>query len=233
MLIFQHARVLVIAAHPDDEVLGCGGTMSRMVNEGHEVYTLILGEGVTSRDKKRNVRKRRQDLLELRKQTKDANKVLGVTKTFSFNLPDNRFDTVPLLDIIKLIEQVKKEVVPDVIFTHNHGDLNIDHQITCKAVMTAFRPVKGENAREIYSFEVPSSTEWNMPTSSAYFMPNHFVDISKTLDLKLRAMKEYKSEIRGYPHPRSPEAIKIYAKRWGIQAGLQAAEAFETIRMIR
>lgn len=229
----QNLKVLVIAAHPDDEVLGCGGTMSRMSKEGHKVYTLILGEGITSRDKKRDVRKRRHDLSELQKYVENANKILGVTKTFDFNLPDNRFDTVPLLDIIKTIEQVKTEIAPDIIFTHHHGDLNIDHQITFRTTITACRPVKDETVKEIYSFEIPSSTEWNISSSSTYFMPNHFVDISETLKIKINALKQYKSEIKKFPHPRSPEAVEIIAKRWGIQVGLKAAEAFEVVRIIR
>ena len=226
-------KILVIAAHPDDEVLGCGGTIARLVKEGNTVYTLILGEGITSRDETRNRRKREKEIKELRLQIKRANKIIGVRDTFVFDFPDNRFDTVALLDIVKTIEKVKIDVKPDIVFTHHRGDLNVDHRMTFEAVMTAFRPMEGENTKEIYSFEIPSSTEWNAPISTNYFIPNYFVDISKTLELKIMAMKDYKSEIREYPHPRSPEAIKIYAKRWGIQAGLQAAEAFEIIRMIR
>ena len=226
-------NVLIVAAHPDDEILGCGGTTAKFVEEGNKVYTLILGEGITSRDEMRNRHKREKEIKELRLQIERASKIVGVRDAFVFDFPDNRFDTVAMLDIVKTIEKVKIDVKPDIVFTHHHGDLNIDHRITFEAVMTAFRPVKGEKVREIYSFEVPSSTEWNASISTSYFMPNYFVDISKTLELKIKAMKEYKSEIREYPHPRSPEAIKIYTKRWGIQAGLQAAEAFEVIRMIR
>ncbi len=225
--------VLIITAHPDDEVLGCGGTMARLVREGNNVYTLILGEGITSRDEKRDRGKRESEINELKKNIDKANKTLGVKKYFTFDFPDNRFDTVPLLDIIKIIENVKKEVNPEVVFAHHHGDLNIDHQITFKAVMTAFRPIKGETVREIYSFEVPSSTEWNTPSPTNYFVPNYFVDISKTLETKLKAMKEYKSEIRDFPHPRSFKAIETTAKRWGIQVGLEAVEAFEVVRFIR
>ncbi|MEK6917186.1 MAG: PIG-L deacetylase family protein [Nanoarchaeota archaeon] len=229
----NNKKILIIAAHPDDEILGCGGTTAKFVEEGNKVYTLILGEGITSRDETRNRHKREKEIKELRLQIERASKIVGVRDAFVFDFPDNRFDTVAMLDIVKTIEKVKIDVKPDIVFTHHHGDLNIDHRITFEAVMTAFRPVKGEKVREIYSFEVPSSTEWNASISTSYFMPNYFVDISKTLELKIKAMKEYKSEIREYPHPRSPEAIKIYAKRWGIQAGLQAAEAFEVIRMIR
>ncbi len=229
----NNKKILIIAAHPDDEVLGCGGTIAKLAREGNVVYSLFLGEGVTSRDEKRDRKKREKELKELRIQIEKAGRILSISNSFAFDFPDNRFDTVAMLDIVKTIEKVKIDVKPDIVFTHHHGDLNIDHRITFEAVMTAFRPVKGEKVREIYSFEVPSSTEWNASISTSYFMPNYFVDISKTLELKIKAMKEYKSEIREYPHPRSPEAIKIYAKRWGIQAGLQAAEACEVIRMIR
>lgn len=224
---------LIIAAHPDDEILGCGGTTAKLVEGGHMVYTLILGEGITSRDGTRNRHKREKEIKELRRHIEMANKTIGVRDTFVFDFPDNRFDTVALLDIVKTIEKVKKDVNPDAVFTHHWGDLNIDHRITFEAVMTVFRPIKGENTKGIYSFEIPSSTEWNAPIPASYFMPNYFIDISNTLELKIKAMKEYKSEIREYPHPRSPEAIRIYARFRGIQVGLEAAEAFEVIRMIR
>ena len=226
-------NILIVAAHPDDEVLGCGGTMARLANEGNNVYSLMLGEGVTSRDQKRDPGKRNRELEELKKQLKKANKLLGVKKCFVFDFPDNRFDTVALLDIIKTVEKVKKEVKPDKVFTHHHGDLNIDHRITLEAVMTAFRSVKGEKARELYSFEIPSSTEWNTPSPATYFMPNYFVDISGQLQQKKEAMKQYRTELKKYPHPRSLKAIEISARNRGIQTGLEAAEAFEVIRAIR
>ena len=225
--------ILVIAAHPDDEVLGCGGTIARLTSEGSNVYTLILGEGVTSRDRKRDLAKRENEIAELKKQAENANRILGVKKVYTFDFPDNRFDTIPLLDIIKTIEKIKEDIKPDIVFTHHYGDLNIDHQITFKAVMTASRPTKDESVKEVYSFEIPSSTEWNAPSSLTHFMPEYFVDISKTIKLKVRAMKEYKCEIREYPHPRSIESIEIKAKQRGIQVGLEAAEAFEVIRLIK
>ena len=226
-------NILVVAAHPDDEVLGCGGTMALLAKEGNKVYTLILGEGVTSRDQKRDPGKRNRELKELKKQLQKANKLLGVKKCFVFDFPDNRFDTVALLDIIKTVEKVKKEVKPDIVFTHHHGDLNIDHRITFEAVMTAFRPVTGEKAQEIYSFEIPSSTEWNAPSPAVYFMPNYFVDISEQLPQKKEAMKQYRAELKKYPHPRSLKAIEISARNRGIQTGLEAAEAFEILRSIK
>lgn len=226
-------NVLIIAAHPDDEVLGCGGTIARLSMEGNSVYTLILGEGVTSRDEYRDRAKREGEIEKLKREAQNAGKVLNVKKTYIFDFPDNRFDSIPILDIIKVIERIKGEVNPDIVFTHHHGDLNIDHQITCRAALTACRPYAGERLREIYSFEVPSSTEWNAPTAASYFIPDYFVDISNSLDKKIEALKEYETETREYPHPRSPEALDISARQWGIKVGLEAAEAFKVIRIIR
>ncbi len=226
-------KVLIVAAHPDDEVLGCGGTISRFASEGCEVYTLILGEGITSRDASRDRHKREEEIRELKKQAEEANKILGVKKIHTFDFPDNRFDTVALLDIIKVIEKVKKDVGPDLVFTHFHGDLNIDHQLTFKAVMTACRPTKGDSVKEIYSFEIPSSTEWNEASSKTYFMPDYFVNINKSLEIKINALKEYETELRDFPHPRSLKAVELNAKHWGVKMGFEAAEAFKTIRIIK
>jgi LmbE family N-acetylglucosaminyl deacetylase len=223
--------ILVIAAHPDDEVLGCGGTIARLTSEGSNVYTLILGEGVTSRDRKRDLAKRENEIAELKKQAENANRILGVKKVYTFDFPDNRFDSVPLLDIIKTIEKIKEDIKPDIVFTHHHGDLNIDHQITFKAVMTAFRPTKDQSVREIYSFEIPSSTEWNAPSSLTYFMPDYFVDVNKSLEIKINALKEYKMELRDFPHPRSLRAVELNAEQWGVKMGFEAAEAFKTVRI--
>ena len=223
--------ILVIAAHPDDEVLGCGGTIARLTSEGSNVYTLILGEGVTSRDRKRDLAKRENEIAELKKQAENANRILGVKKVYTFDFPDNRFDSVPLLDIIKTIEETKDGLKPDIVFTHHIGDLNIDHQVTFKAVMAACRPAIGESVKEIYSFEIPSSTEWNEPSSLTYFMPDYFVDVNKSLDIKINALKEYKTELRDFPHPRSLKAVELNAKQWGVKMGFEATEAFKTIRI--
>lgn len=225
-------KILVVAAHPDDEILGCGGTMALYSRRGDEVYALILGEGVTSRDEERDREHRGKEIADLKRQVKAANKIIGTKKTFLFDFPDNRFDSVSLLDIVKVVENVKKEVMPDTVYTHHKGDLNIDHRITFNAVLTAFRPLKGERAKEIYSFEVPSSTEWSSSRDN-YFIPNHFVDIKATLKKKINAMKAYKSEIREFPHPRSEAAIEALARIRGTSVGLDCAEAFEVIRQVR
>jgi len=222
--------ILVVAAHPDDEILGCGGTIKRLVSEGCTAFTLILGEGITSRDKKRDRGEREAEIEELKKQVNEANQIIGVKEIVLHDFPDNRFDTVALLDIVKVIENIKNELQPDIIFTHHQNDLNVDHQITYKAVLTATRPMMGECIKELYSFEVLSSTEWNYPLS---FSPDVFFDISDYLECKQEAMGVYKSEVRDFPHPRSLEGIKVNAKNWGMKVGYKYAEAFKCVRVLR
>ena len=224
-------KILVVAAHPDDEILGCGGTMALHSQRGNEVYVMILGEGVTSRDEARDREGREKEIADLKCQVEAANKIVGTKKTFLFDFPDNRFDSVPLLDIIKVVEKVKRDIEPDIVYTHHRGDLNIDHRITFNAVMTAFRPLKGERAKEIYSFEVPSSTEWSLGKDE-YFIPNRFVDIKDTLERKIDAMRAYSGEVREFPHPRSEAAIEALARVRGISVGLDCAETFEVIRQV-
>ena len=223
-------RILVVVAHPDDEILGCGGTIARLVREGHEANVLILGEGVTSRDKQRNLNKRRKEINTLGKQAHNANQIIGTKNVFLCDFADNRFDTVALLDIVKMIEEVKNKVKPEIVFTHFKNDLNIDHKITFEATVTATRPLPNETVKELYSFEVLSSTDCRYPLS---FLPNTFFDVSKTINLKLKALKQYKSEIRDFPHPRSIEGLKLNAQTWGMKVGVKHAEAFKTVRCIK
>jgi LmbE family N-acetylglucosaminyl deacetylase len=223
-------RVLIVAAHPDDEVLGCGGTAARLVKEGHEVYTVILGEGITSRDDARQPEKRAEELAQLKQQTLDANKLLGVKDVFMFDFPDNRFDTVPLLDIVKVIEKIKTQVRPGILFTHFENDLNIDHQVVYRAVLTASRPLPGESVKELYSFEVLSSTEWRFPLS---FSPDCFFDITETIDIKTAALEKYESELKEFPHPRSIKGMRLNAEQWGMKTGVSFAEAFKVVRLLR
>jgi len=223
-------KILIIVAHPDDEVLGCGGTIAKLIKQRSEAYVLILGKGITSRDKTKNLKTREKEINTLKRQAQKANKILGVKKVFFFDFPDNRFDTVPLLDIVKTIEKIKNKIKPDIIFTHYEKDLNIDHQITRKAVMAATRPLPGETVKEVYSFEILSSTEWNYPLS---FSPNIFFGISKTIDLKVKAMDEYRNELKKFPHPRSLKGIKLNAQHWGVRVGLKHAEAFQAVRLIK
>jgi LmbE family N-acetylglucosaminyl deacetylase len=224
-------KILIVAAHPDDEVLGCGGTAVKLVQSGHEIYTLILGEGKTSRYKDGKT-EFSDELKELNKEISLANKVVGAKEVFIRSLPDNAFDSVPLLEIVKEIEAIIEQVKPYVIFTHHAGDLNIDHQLTHRAVLTAARPMKDQCVKEIYAFEVPSSTEWNSFSRETAFIPNVFVDITETIDTKVSAMTEYKSELRKYPHPRSLLHIKELAKINGTKVGLEYSENFILIRKV-
>lgn len=224
-------KILVIAAHPDDEVLGCGGTIARFTKEKHEVYISILGEGITSRYERRK-KDNKKLVKQLHSRSLQVGKLLFARRVFLFKLPDNRFDTFPLLDIVKIVESLIDKLQPGTIYTHHSGDLNIDHKIVHRAVLTATRPVKNCPVKEIFTFEVPSSTDWAFQEFEPVFRPNVFVDITKTLDIKMQAMQIYESEARAYPHPRSAEALRAIARRWGSIAGLDAAEAFQLVRSV-
>ena len=225
-------NVLVVSAHPDDEVLGCGGTIARLAREGERVYLAVLGEGITSRYEDR--KEADPSLVDgIRHRCKEAAKTLGAEDLFLFGLADNRFDTIPLLDIVKKIEKLIGNLSPTIIYTHHEGDLNIDHSITYRAVLTATRPIQGNGVRDIYTFEVPSSTDWAFHQSGQSFQPNVFMDITETLETKIQALSVYETEMRAFPHPRSAKAIQANARRWGSGVGCEAAEAFELIRSIR
>lgn len=224
--------VLVVAAHPDDEVLGCGATMARLAREGHRVHVLILGEGISSRYGKRAQASRRE-LARLKADAKAAARILGVRSVSFEQFPDNRFDELPLLEIVKRVEKRLAGLKPELVFTHHPGDLNVDHRRTFQAVLTATRPVNGCRVKEIYTFEVPSSTEWAFQQFQPVFKPNVFFDISQTLEIKIRGMQQYRSESRSFPHPRSPEALQAATRRWGSAVGLPYAEAFELVRALR
>jgi LmbE family N-acetylglucosaminyl deacetylase len=223
-------NVLIIAAHPDDEILGCGGTAARLVGEKKQVFTAILGEGVTSRQEKRDRETNKAALDRLKEQIVRANKIIGIDDLFVHDFPDNRFDTVPLLDIVKAVEKLIDQTKPDIIFTHHGNDLNADHRLTYQAVLTATRPIRTKTVKEVYSFEILSSTEWNFP---ANFCPDVFFDIEKTLNLKLTAIKEYQQELRDFPHPRSLKGIEVNAMNWGMKSGMKYAEAFQAVRILK
>jgi LmbE family N-acetylglucosaminyl deacetylase len=224
--------ILIVAAHPDDEILGCGGTMARLANEGAEVRIAILAEGMTSRYQQRD-QANQKELSHLHGNAQQAADSVRAKELVLCKLPDNRLDTVPLLEVVKLVEDLIEKFNPAVIYTHHSGDLNVDHGVVNRAVLTATRPVPGQRVRDIYAFEVPSSTEWAFQRLEPTFRPNVFVDITATLDTKVSALACYDTETRKFPHPRSPEAIRAIAMRWGSVAGFQAAEAFELIRSLR
>jgi N-acetylglucosamine malate deacetylase 1 len=219
-------KILVVAAHPDDEVLGCGGTIARYVREGHDVYVVFMTDGVSSR-KQTNI----QNKIKNRKKSAIlASQILGIKLVEILDFPDNGMDTVPILDIVQNLEAVIDKVKPSIVFTHYWGDLNIDHRVTCQSVLTACRPYPAQVVKEIYSFEIPSSTEWSSPSVENNFNPNNFVDISKTIELKMSALQAYDQEMRNFPHSRSLKAINSLAKVRGAAVGIVAAECFVVIR---
>ena len=215
--------VLVIAAHPDDEVLGCGGTIAKHARAGDAVYILIVGEGLTSRA---GAPASKQDVAALQATARSAAARLGAREVEFLGLPDNRLDGMERLDLIQPVESAIARRKPALVYTHHIGDVNIDHRRIHEAVVTACRPVPGHCVETLLFFEVNSSTEWQPPGLAPPFVPDWFEDISGTLEVKLGALAEYAGELRPWPHPRSPEAVTHLARWRGATCGTAAAEAF-------
>ncbi|MGB4839021.1 MAG: PIG-L family deacetylase [Saprospiraceae bacterium] len=230
----KNKKILLVVAHPDDELLGCGGTMHKLIQEfGCVTRCIILGEGITSRSDKRDINVWEKELAIHRNNIQQAQKCIGYHSVGIYDFPDNRFDTVALLDIIKVVEKEKQDFIPDAIFTHHGGDVNIDHQRCFEAVITATRPMEHESVKTIITFETFSGTEWRASSDPKHFIPNLFFEISDAgLIAKIKGMECYEYEKRNYPHPRSPEALKIASQRWGVAIGKKYAEAFCLIRNI-
>lgn len=219
--------VLVVAAHTDDEALGCGGTIARHVTEGDVVYAVFMADGVSSR-----AQADQDDLANRNAAAEHAREILGIRKNVYLGLPDNRLDSLPLIEVIQRLEPIIRKLQPNILYTHHHGDLNVDHRITHQAVLTASRPMPGSHVQAIYAFEVMSSTEWATPMAEP-FVPNHYVDISDQLNTKMDALKAYQLEMRDAPHSRSIEHMAHLAHHRGHTVGVVAAEAFVTVRTVR
>lgn len=221
----KHPPILVVAAHPDDEVLGCGGTVARMAGEGREVHVLLLADGETSRVAGRSADIKRK--MQTRKQAaQTACTILGCASLEVLQMPDNRLDSVDRLEIVQQIEAPVRRHKPATVLTHHAGDVNIDHRVVHDAVIAACRPQPGHAVKRLLFFEVPSSTEWRPPMSAEPFNPNWFFDISTTLATKLKALEAYEAELRPFPHPRSLQAVSALAQWRGASVGVPAAEAF-------
>jgi len=224
--------VLVVAAHPDDEVLGCGGTIARHAAAGDEVQVLIVAEGATSRQLQRDRDQATDELLALAQAAHQAGAILGAQGVELLDLPDNRLDSIDRLDLIQQIEERIVRHQPKVVYVHHAGDVNVDHRRLHEAVVTACRPMPGQPVRRLLSFEVASSTEWQPPGSAPAFQPNWFVDISDQWPRKRQALEAYAHEMRPWPHARSIEALEHLVRWRGAQVGVEAAEAFCLLRQL-
>ena len=234
-------KILVIAAHPDDEVLGMGGLLKKFSKKENDIKIVFLATGILARrssdylnSTKYNISNNlkndmEEQIFQLQKDTKKALSVLGIKRIQFEDFPDNEMDKISNLEITKRIESIIGEYRPDTVYTHSQYDINVDHRRIYESTITATRQKKNSIVKQVISFEVPSSTEWYFPQK---FSPNIFVDISKELKFKLKAMQYYKNELMEFPHPRSIEALEIIAKRWGTVCGFHAAEAFSLVRSL-
>jgi LmbE family N-acetylglucosaminyl deacetylase len=225
--------ILVVAAHPDDEVLGCGGTIARHADAGNAVQVLIVAEGATSRQQQRDRGQAAEDLSALAQAAQTVGSILGAAGVELLDLPDNRLDSLDRLDLIKQIEERIAQHQPQVVYVHHAGDVNVDHRRLHEAVVTACRPTPGQPVQRLLSYEVASSTEWQPPGSAPAFQPNWFVDISAQWERKRQALEAYAAEMRAWPHARSIEALEHLARWRGAQVGVEAAEAFCLLRQLR
>lgn len=219
------ARILVIAPHPDDEVLGCGGTIVKHIQGGDEVYLCIVTKAYPPEWPEDEIKERRGEVLGI-------NQILGIKETYFLDFPTVKLDTIPQKELNDSIARVVGEVKPHVAYIPHRGDVNKDHYLVFDAAMVVLRSEPGTVVRKVLSYETLSETEWAAPFSENIFIPNVYVDISETLEIKLKAMSAYKIELREFPHPRSLEAISALAKRRGSTVGVRAAEAFMLIKEI-
>lgn len=217
------ARVLVIAPHPDDEVLGCGGTIVKHMLGSDEVYLCIVTKAYPPEWSEDEIRQRKEEVLR-------ANEILSIRKTHFLDFPTVKLDTIPQKELNEAITRVINEVQPEIVYIPHRGDVNKDHRLVFDAAMVAARPKPGSLIEKVLSYETLSETEWAVPFVENAFIPNVYVDISETLEIKLRAISAYKTELKEFPHPRSLEAISTLAKRRGSTIGVAAAEAFMLIR---
>ena len=223
----QRNEVLVVVAHPDDEILGLAGTIRKHVLTGDRVHVLALTDGYSSRASTAD-----SEGPSRKKAALTAAQIVGFNWLESEPYPDNALDSVSLLKVVKEVENAKALIEPSMLYTHSSADLNIDHQIVSRACLTAFRPQPKEACKEIRLFETPSATDYGHPSVTGQFIPNLYIDIATTWEVKEKALEAYRSELREFPHSRSMEAITNLAATRGCQVGLSKAEAFEVIRKV-
>lgn len=221
-------KILVAAAHPDDETLGLGATLAKYAADGHETYVCIFADGVRGRKEDHS-----SEVLDKQKiAAEKACKSLGVKEVFFLGFNDQKLDSYAQLDLNKKFEEVVRKLKPEVVYTHHHGDVNTDHRKVCETTLVATRPFSC-TVRRVLSYEVPSSTEWNVPGREV-FAPSVYENIEKFFDKKIQALqcytKTHTNELRKFPYPRSVEAVEALAKKRGSESGFKRAEAFCLIR---
>jgi len=224
-------KILAIVAHPDDEIIGVGGTLCKHIDAGDTVRVVILGDGKSSR-KDKYEKLGNEKIEDLDNETKAALSELGITDFSKHFLPDNRFDSMEILDLVKIVSKYIRDFRPEIVYTHHFGDLNVDHKMCSEAVVISCRPNENESVKQILMFETLSSTEMAGYEINNAFSPNYFVRIEKQLDRKIKSLSYYKSELHDYPHPRSLESVKINAQLWGTKINSYAVEAFSLFRGI-
>lgn len=212
--------VLIVAPHGLDEVLGCGGTMARLAASGRRVEVLVLFGDGTGGD------------AAIRAAGPRAAAILGTSPPRHAGFPENRSDTLPLLEVVVAVERAVAEIRPDEVYVSHGGNLNIDHQTAFRAVVTALRPVPGAPVKRLLSYEIPSSTDWAPPGFGDPFRPTRFVGIAAELEHKLAALDIYGPVTRPWPHARSRAAVEALARSRGASVGLEAAEGFVILREI-
>lgn len=220
-------KILIIAPHPDDEVLGCGGTIKKYVSRGNEIFLCIVTKAYTPDWSGDFIKNREEEI-------KCAKNSLGIKEVVFLGLPTVKLDTVPQKELNDSISECIKNINPDIVFVPFHGDINKDHKLVSEATLVAVRPKPGLSVKKVYCYEVLSETEWAKPAQKIedVFIPNFYEDISDYLNDKLKAMECYKSELKDYPHPRSLEGIKVLAQKRGTECGTKAAEAFILLREV-
>lgn len=214
-------KILVIAPHPDDEVLGCGGSIASHVKKGDDVFLCIVTRAYTPDWSEEFLKNRPKEI-------KKANKILGIKKTYFLNFPSVKLDTISQKDLIEHISKCIDEIAPRLVFIPHRGDLNKDHRLIFEASLVSMRPINNNTVKKILSYETLSQSSWGQVIEP--FVPHFYIDISETFKEKIRAMEAYGSELKQYPHPRSLEAIEALAKKRGSEIGVKFAEAFALIR---